>query len=168
MGVRTIYLDSSSILKRYVLERASEVVDAAYEKAEAGELRLVFSIWNVGEIIGVLDRYASRKLITVEALRAALSKFVLESMKMVRLDSLQIMPITSISLSSSWLLITRHHVYEADALQISTSLEAGCDFLFSADVDLVRVAEKEDIKAINIEAEPERALGILQEAMKGP
>jgi predicted nucleic acid-binding protein len=168
MGVKTVYLDSSSILKRYVEEKSSEVVDAFYEKAEAGELELVFSIWNFGEIIGVLDRYASRKLITMEAFRAALSKFVLESMKMIRLGSLQIMPITSTSLSNSWLIITRHHIYEADALQITTSLETKCDFLFSADVDLVRIAEKEGIKAINIEAEPERALGFITEDTKGP
>ena len=168
MGVKTVYLDSSSILKRYVEEKSSEVIDAIYKKAEAGELKLVFSIWNVGEIIGVLDRYASRRLITIEAFRAALSKFVLESMKMIRLGSLQIMPITSTSLSNSWLIITRHHVYEADALQISTSLEADCNFLFSADVDLVRMAEKEDIKAVNIETEPERALGFITEDMKSP
>jgi len=168
MGVKTVYLDSSSILKRYVVEKSSEVVDAIYKKAEAGEIKLVFSIWNIGEIIGVLDRYASRKLITMEAFRAALSKFVLESMKMIRLGSLQIMPITSTSLSNSWLIITRYHVYEADALQISTSLEADCDFLFSADVDLVRIAKKEDIKAVDIEAEPERALGFINEDMKGP
>jgi predicted nucleic acid-binding protein len=168
MSVKTVYLDSSSILKRYVEEKASDVMDAVYEKAEAGGLKLVFSIWNVGETIGVLDRYLSRRLISMETFREALSKFILESMKMIRLGSLQIVPITSKSLSNSWLLITKHHIYEADALQISTSLEADCSFFFSADVNFVRTAEKEDINAVNIETEPERALGILLEDMKVP
>jgi predicted nucleic acid-binding protein len=168
MGVKTVYLDSSSILKRYIEEKASDVIDEVYEKAEAGKLKLAFSIWNVGEIIGVLDRHVSRRLISAETFRSALSKFILESMKMVRLGSLQIMPITSKSLSNSWLLITKHHIYEADALQISTSLEAECNFLFSADADLVPIAERENIKAVNIEAEPERALEILREGTEAP
>ncbi|MBO3804165.1 MAG: hypothetical protein JTT11_09935 [Candidatus Brockarchaeota archaeon] len=78
------------------------------------------------------------------------------------------MPITSKSLSNSWLLIAKHHVYEAGALQISTSLEAECNFMFSADADLVIMAEKENVKAVNIEAEPGMALEILRKDGERP
>jgi len=74
--------------RMYVEEKASKVADAVYEKAEAGGLKLVFSIWNVGETIGVLDRYVLRRFISAEIFRAALSKFILESMKMIRLGQI--------------------------------------------------------------------------------
>jgi len=161
MSVSLAYLDSSSIVKRYVEEAGSEVIDAVYAKAETGELRFAFSIWNVGEVFGVFDKYASRGLMPEEALKTALLDFISESMKMVRLGSLQILPMTTKSLVESWLLVMKHHLYEADALQISTSREADCSFLLSTDDGLVQVAEKEGMKAVNIEAEPEKALTIL-------
>jgi predicted nucleic acid-binding protein len=33
----------------------------------------------------------------------------------------------------SWTYIARHHVYEADALQISSGKEAGCSLFLTAD-----------------------------------
>jgi len=39
MNVEFVYLDSSSIVKRYVGERGSEVADTVYERAEAETLR---------------------------------------------------------------------------------------------------------------------------------
>lgn len=164
MDVKLVYLDSSSIVKRYVEERGTEVVDTVYARAETGGLRIAFSVWNIGEVFGVFDRYASRGSLPEEALKTALLDFISESIKMVRLGSLQILPMTTKSLVDSWLLVMTHHVYEADALQISTSKEAGCSLLLSADARLVDVAEKEDVNAVNIEAEPERALTILGKA----
>jgi hypothetical protein len=65
------------------------------------------------------------------------------------------------SLVDSWLLVMRHHVYEADALQVSASKEAECSLLLSADAKLVQMAEKEGVRALNIEAEPEKALATM-------
>jgi len=161
MNAMLVYLDSSSIVKRYVEERGSEVVDTIYAKAETGELKFVFSIWNIGEVLGAFDMYVSRGLIPEEKLKTALLDFISESTKMVRLDSLQILPMTTKSLVDSWLLVMKHHIYEADALQISTSKESNCSLLLSADIKLVQLAEKEGIDAVNIETEPEKALTIL-------
>jgi len=75
-------------VKRYVEERGSEVVDTAYAKAETGELRLAFSIWNIGEVLGVLDRYSSKGLLSAETMKTAPLDFISESTKMVRLGAL--------------------------------------------------------------------------------
>jgi len=161
MNVKLAYLDSSSIVKRYIEEKGSQVVDAVYEKAEAAKLRFAFSIWNAGEVVGVLDRYLSGRLLSEEAFKTTLSDFLSESIKMARLGSLQILPITTKSLTESWLLILKHHLYVADALQVSTSKEAGCNLILSADDKLIQIAKKEGIDAINIESEPEKALASL-------
>lgn len=51
------YLDSSALAKRYVQEKGSEAVDLIFERAEKGEEPVFFSMWNVGELAVVLDRY---------------------------------------------------------------------------------------------------------------
>ena len=54
MNVKSVYLDSSAIVKRYVAEKGSKVIDKIYDKAENSQLKIVFSIWNIGEVIGVV------------------------------------------------------------------------------------------------------------------
>ncbi|MBS7643918.1 type II toxin-antitoxin system VapC family toxin [Candidatus Bathyarchaeota archaeon] len=164
MNAKLVYLDTSSIVKRYIEEKGSQVVDVVYAKAESGELRFTFSIWNIGETFGVFDRYASKGFLTNDALKTALLDFISESTKMVRLGSLQILPMTMKSIVESWMLVIKHHIYQADALQISTSREVKCDLLLSADQRLIQVAENEGIKAINIEAQPEKALALVGKA----
>lgn len=60
MNAKLIYLDSSSIVKRYIEETGSKVIDTVYQKAETETLKFTFSLWNVGETLGALDRYVSR------------------------------------------------------------------------------------------------------------
>lgn len=158
MNERLVCLDTSSIVKRYIEERGSEVVDRVYEESEAGRIRTAFSVWNIGEVLVVFDRYCTRKLISVEEFESALSDLISESIKMARLNSLRLLPITSKSLVESWLLVVKHHIYEADALQISSSKESNCDLFLGSDNRLIQAALEEGINAINIESEPRKAL----------
>jgi predicted nucleic acid-binding protein len=153
-----VYLDTSGIVKRYVEERGTEVLDRLYGAAEAGELTASFSIWNVGEALGVLDRYHTRGVIDDEGFKALLRRLTSETMKMMRLGSIHVLPITSGSLVESWALVLRRHLYEADALQISSAKEAGCDLLLGADDRLIQAAREEGIEAINVETEPGKAI----------
>ena len=153
-----VYLVTSSLVKRYIEEKGSQVIDKVYEEAEAGRVTAAFSVWNIGEALGVLDRYRTGKLISDADLEAALRSFASESMKMLRLNSLLVLPITSENIIESWLLVLRHYIYEADALQISSSKEADCDLFLGADARLIQAARKEGINALNIEIEPEKAL----------
>jgi len=56
-----VYLDTSAIIKRYVREPGSELVNEVYEKALSGNVTLSFSVWNVGEVLGALDKYRRRQ-----------------------------------------------------------------------------------------------------------
>lgn len=145
-------------MKRYVEEKSSEVLDKVYEEAEAGRSGVTFSVWNLGEAIGVLDRYLARGLISEKDLNTALRSLTSESMKMAKLGALRMLPMTSKSLIESWMLVLRHHVYEADALQIASSKEVGCNLFLAADQRLVQVARKEGINALDVEKEREKAL----------
>ena len=89
------YLDTSALVKRYVEERGTGVIDRLYEETEAGRATTSFSIWNMGEAFGVLDRYHTSGMLTGEELQTTLRSLTSETMKMMRLGTLQVLPITS-------------------------------------------------------------------------
>jgi len=153
-----VYLDTSSLVKRYVSEKGTEVLDRLYEETEAGRVTTSFSIWNIGEALGVIDRYRERGALTEEEFQTTLRNLASETTKMIRLGTLRVLPITSKSLVESWTIVLRRHIYEADALQISAAKEVGCDLLLGAERRLIRAAREEGITAIDIEAEPDEAL----------
>lgn len=126
------------------------------------KMKITFSIWNIGEVLGALDKYASKGLISKSEFKTSLLNFISESIKMARLDSLQLLPFTSNSLITSWLIVLKHHMYEADALQVAASKEANCYLFLSADNKLIQVVNKEGVKALNIETEAEKALSTLE------
>jgi len=161
--VLKVYLDTSSVVKRYVNETGSEQVDLIYAKAEAGSWQIVISLWNIGEVLGVLDRYRSRKLIDNEALMKSTANFLAESEKMIRLGSMQILPLALSILTETYSLTLKHHIYEADAVQVATSKLSESKLFLSADRFLLSAAQAENIEALNIETDAERIRNLMLE-----
>lgn len=83
-----VYLDSSAIVKRYVLEDGTDVVQEAYTKALQGETKLSFSVWNIGEALGVLDTYQRRKWLKKENHKTARESFITETLRLIKLGLL--------------------------------------------------------------------------------
>jgi uncharacterized protein len=54
------YMDTSALVKRYIDEHGSEIVDNIYKDAYQGIKRLSFSYWNIAEAVIVFDKYAKR------------------------------------------------------------------------------------------------------------
>ncbi|MCL4430636.1 MAG: type II toxin-antitoxin system VapC family toxin, partial [Chloroflexi bacterium] len=115
-----LYLDTSAILKRYLIEPGTEAADLIFDMAEAGELALVFSIWNIGEALGVLDEKRRRGWLSEEEFEKTLNLFADELLKLMRLKTLEIIPIQTPILTNAWNILLDYHIYEADALQIAT------------------------------------------------
>jgi len=142
-----VYLDSSAIVKRYVLEGGSDKVRETYLKAFNGAATLHFSVWNVGEVLGTLDAYHRRKWLESEDYRAARESFIAETVRLLKLGVAKVVPVRSRLLSECWLLVEKHHIYEADALQIVSAKHLGVDQLLSGDQRLVDISNKEEIEA---------------------
>jgi len=53
--LKIVYLDTSAIVKRYIQEAGSDVVASLYSSAWQGSVKISFSPWNIGEVLGVLD-----------------------------------------------------------------------------------------------------------------
>jgi len=148
-----IYLDSSAIVKRYISEPGSSAVDLVFDRCWLGELSISTSIWNIGEVLGVFDVRRRRGWLSEDEFRDALRNFTGEITRLLRLRVLEILPVLTSILVDSWSLVLGEHIYEADALQIQTCIYSGSNVLLSADKELINVALRTGIKAVNVEDE---------------
>lgn len=142
-----VYLDSSAIVKRYVKEPGSEYVRKLYLKAYAGDMVISYSLWNVGEVLGVLDRARRLGRLDGEAYSRARLRFLVETRRMAKLGIAVIVPVRSRLLRDSWRLVERYHIYQADALQIATAKLVRSEQFVTGDKDLYRVAVEEGLNA---------------------
>jgi predicted nucleic acid-binding protein len=143
-----IYLDSSAIVKRYVLEEGSDKVKEIYLEAFNGGATLHFSVWNLGEVLGALDAYNRRSWLENEDYSAARESFIAETVRLIKLGVAKVVTVKSKLLAQSWLLVEKHHIYEADALQIVSAKNIGADQLLSGDQRLVDISKKEEVNAV--------------------
>jgi predicted nucleic acid-binding protein len=125
-----------------VAEPGTETVDIIFDKAETGELIIACSLWNIGEALGVLDERRRRGWLTQEEFERTLKSLANEFLKLVRLRVLEIIPIHTSTLIETWALILNHHIYEADALQITTCMQSQSNALMSGDKRLVQISRK--------------------------
>lgn len=152
---KKIYLDSSAIVKRYVREKGSDSANLIYSKCDARELSIYFSFWNIGEVLGVLDQYRERHWISHIQHAEAVKMFSGECLRLLMIDALATVPVNSSILGETWKVIEKHHIYEADAIQIVSSMGSDSDYFISSDRSLIDVARKENIPAIDIESSRE-------------
>ena len=143
-----MYLDTSAIVKRYIVEDGSDRVNEFYENALNGDLILAFSIWNIGETIGVFDKYYRRGWISREDYERVLFMFRIESRRLIKLGLLKIIPVRSRLLVRAWKLITKYHVYVGDALQILSAKYVNADKLVTGDKRVHDMAIAESLNAV--------------------
>ncbi len=145
-----VYLDTSAIVKRYIVEDGSNIVNKLYEEALNGDLALSFSLWNIGEVLGVFDKYYRRGWISEEEYKHVQLLFKAETRRLIKLKVLHIVPVKSRLLVKTWCLITKHHIYVADALQIVSARTVGADKLVTGDKKLYDVSILEDLDALYV------------------
>ena len=79
---------------------------------------------------------------------------------MTRQGSTRIAPITGKLLTASWQIITKEHIYQADALQIASCKDEACDMLLSGDHQLLIAAKKQKIIGFDPENEEKKLLSL--------
>ena len=142
-----IYLDSSVIVKRYILERGTDIISNIYYKALNGEITLAFSAWNIGEVLGALNRYYRRGWLEEQDYMKALCQFIGETLRLLKLKLLRIVPVKTRLLIEAWHLIKKYHIYEADALQVVSAKHAEAHKLYTADKQVHETSIKEGVNS---------------------
>lgn len=141
------YLDSSALAKRYVEESGSDKMDRIFEAAEKGEESLFLSIWNVGELAVVFDKYEREGLFEA---RPVMMTFLEEMKRLGKSRAAEIVPVSGSLIAQAITLTFKHHVYVADALQVvSCQTMTDAEFV-TADRRLARMAEDEGLRTVPV------------------
>ncbi len=147
MRGRVVYLDSSAIVKRYVREPGSDVVRRLYLRAYSGDVVVSYNVWNVGEVLEVFDRARRAGRVDDEAYRVVRRRFLLETRRMVRLGVALVVPLKLRILREGWKLIEKHHIYEADAVQIASAKHVSASQFLTGDKRLHEIALREGLNS---------------------
>ncbi|MCD6357281.1 MAG: type II toxin-antitoxin system VapC family toxin [Thermoproteales archaeon] len=150
MSEQVVYLDSSAIVKRYIREEGSDTVRRLYLRAYVGEATLSYSTWNIGEVLGALDRAVRLGRVSREVYSLVRRRFLLETRRMAKLGILIPVPVKLRILRECWSLIEKHHIYQADALQIASAKYVNADQFLTADGKLHRVAVEEGLNSTQL------------------
>lgn len=145
MPGQIVYLDSSALVKRYVKEAGTEIVDRLFEDAESSKAVICSSLWCIGEAVGVFDRYNRRGVIKLDS---TLDKFFNEIKRLGAKGNFNIIEVTSELVSESVEKVVKHHIYIADALQIATCKATKCDRFLTSDKALNEAAKKDGITSV--------------------
>lgn len=144
MVAKRYYLDTSALVKRYVLERGSDVVDRVFAEAHAKKSSIALSLWNVGEAAVVFDKYGRRiGLDPKKTMRLMLSE--LRTLSLIH--SLVVVRVSHRAVLRSAKVALRHGIYVADALQIVSCEISKSTELLTADRELYEVAVSEGVSA---------------------
>jgi len=145
--MKIVYLDTSAIVKRYIEERGSDAVHKVYESSLRRELHIAFSAWNIGETMVALGKYLSRNYISEQEYRTAKYFFISELTRFSKLKLLKLIPVKTKIITDSIILIEKHRLYVADAIQILSAKEAGSDEFYTADKKLHEAAVSEGLNS---------------------
>ncbi|MEM3712830.1 MAG: hypothetical protein QXR97_04770 [Thermoproteota archaeon] len=70
--------------------------------------------------------------------------------RLLKLGRLLLIPIRMKILSEGWKLVEKHHIYQADALQVVSAKTVGALQFLTSDEKLHYVAEKENLNSIHV------------------
>ncbi len=141
-------------------ERGSLALDHLFSRADSQKLRVAFSTWNIGEVMGVLNKRYQRRDLTRDEFSLALQNFASDVPRMMRTGSLELLPVSQTILTESLRILLEEHIYQADALQIASCMKSASELFVAAEESLVRAAKKQGLKALNPEKEEESITAI--------
>lgn len=147
----TFYFDTSAIVKRYHKELGSNVVDKIFEFKEHG---FVISFWTILEFIVAFSAKRKRKLLSEEAFRVTLARFLKDV-----LDEFTIRSVSDELVASAISIANKHALPSADCLQLTSALELKKILgeikqkvvLIASDEEMNEVARKEGLELVNPE-----------------
>jgi len=145
MNLISYYLDTSALVKRYVTEPGSRVVDRVFEDVYSGKALLNISYWNIGEAAVVFDKYKIRFGLD----RDNVFRTLLRELRMLSKENkLTIVNILPKIIRDSIKLTFKYHIYLADALQIASARSVEAQIILTGDKRLSEVSKQEGFKVI--------------------
>jgi predicted nucleic acid-binding protein len=118
-----------------------------YLKAYSGELTLASSAWNIGEALGAFDKADLRGILSRESHKTGKRRLLVETRRLTRLGALWLISVRLKLLTKSWNLLEKHHIYQADAIQIASAKAVNATQFLTSDKKLHEVANTEELNS---------------------
>lgn len=158
---KRVYFDTSAVIKEFVPEVGSDLVDSVSNAAKEGRLQIITSAWSINEAIAVFDRLTRRP---VDPLSRAEQQQIIATLVERFRDTYEhaafrIAPIEHVIVASSRLLINELHISADDALHVYTGWVYDCDYFFIHDskiVSRVKAAQPEGMKIVDLGNQQDR------------
>ncbi|RLI78906.1 hypothetical protein DRP07_10620 [Archaeoglobales archaeon] len=149
--MRRVYLDTSAYLKEFSQETGSETIFKIFSACEKGEIVIVTSQWTLSESIAAVDRKQRRGEISLDERDAVVATVLDKTMKLVRKDSLVLVPVTSQLVKTSWRIILERHVSADDSIHLLSALVTLSEIFVAADDYLIERAKEEGFDSYDVE-----------------
>src|SRR5438445_2896412 len=105
-------LDANAVLKRYVSEPGSVIVTKVFGAADSGQASLVYSLWTLGECLGVLDRLDRHGRLPARGLAEARRELLGGTTRLARLAVVILVPVAAGLLRRAWVLLLKQSSYQ--------------------------------------------------------
>jgi predicted nucleic acid-binding protein len=145
---KRLYFDTSAVIKEFVSEIGSDVVDKVTTSAREGKLQIITSVWAINEAIAVIDRLTRRPKdpLTSMEQQKIIATFVERIRESSEHSAYRFAPIEHVLVANSRALIDGVHISADDALHLYTGFIHDCDYFLLHDSKIVR-----RLKAVPIE-----------------
>ena len=148
------YIDTSSFVKYYGYhEKGKEEILDLVDSSKSGTEVLISSFLLMGECVSAFDKWARYKFISLHQSHGIIKKFILEAQEMSNSGSLILEPISTITITNSLDLISKHHLSINDAVHLYTALcnKLAIEEFICTDDSLGKAAQKEGFVVFNPE-----------------
>ncbi len=150
--MKSVYVDTSAFFKVFVEEEASEVSERIVGLAKEKKVNLVLSNWVINEIIALVDEHTRKGKINSIKTQEILSEIVDMIDNEIQYSHFNFYAVTEHIIDFSRITIMDFQLSASDALHVYMADKANCDYIISADKDMVtKVNKKADrLMAFNI------------------
>jgi predicted nucleic acid-binding protein len=142
---KRLYFDTSVLIKEFVPEVGSDLVDKVTTTARQGNIQIISSVWVVNETISVIDRLSRQK--DEKTKKTKLSKTQKQQIIATLAERVTtsheeanffFQPMDHAIISNSRFLIDTLHIRPVDAMHLYTGWIRDCDYFLVHDKKLVK------------------------------
>ena len=150
--MKTVYIDTSAFFKVFVEEEASEVTERIVTLAKEEKINIVLSNWVINESIALVDENRRKGRIDKIKTQEILSEIVDMIEGQIQYSHFTFFAVNEEIVDYSRMTIMDFHIPASDALHVYIALKTKCDYIISADKEMVAnvIKNSSDIQAFNI------------------
>jgi len=149
---KRVYFDTSAVIKEFVPEVASDLIDKVTTSAREGNLQIITSVWAINEAIAVIDRLTRRpdNPLSKSEQQDIMATFVERIMESNENAAYRFAPIEHTLVANSRILIEGLHISPDDALHLYTAYVYDCEYYLIHDKKIVKRLKSESIEGMRI------------------